>query len=120
METKSKTILGICIAVVVVAVVAVVLVLTLNKTEPVKQVTFTSENAEASISQAFLNGESVDGKMESMVFSTDSSKNTATTEKLNTWSDIDLTFNENLDDITLAFNIFNQNTDKELKVKLTY
>lgn len=120
MEAKNKTILGVCIAVVVVAVIAVVLVLTLNRNEPARQVTFTSENAEASISQAFLNGEFVDGKMEAMVFSADSSKNTATTEKLNTWADIDLTFGENSDQITLAFNIFNQNADKELNVKLTY
>lgn len=44
--------------------------------------------------------------MKAMVFSADTTKNTATTENLNTWSDIDLSFNENLDDITLAFDIF--------------
>lgn len=53
-----------------------------------------------------LNGENVENKMKAMVFSADTTKNTATTENLNTWSDIDLSFNENLDDITLAFDIF--------------
>lgn len=120
MEAKSKKILGILIAVIVVVVIAVALVLILKPSQNTTKVTFSSENAEASISQATVNGNTIEGKMQAMVFSTDNSKNTATTEKLNSWSDIDLTFNENMEDIVLNFYIFNQNTDKELNVKLSY
>ena len=120
MEAKSKKILCIFIAVIVVVVIAVALVLILKPSQNTTKVTFSSENAEASISQATINGAPVEGKMEAMVFSADNSKNTATTEKLNSWSDIDLTFNENMDNIVLNFYIFNQNTDKELNVKLSY
>ena len=119
MQSKTKTILGICLAVVLVVAVVLVIILT-RPTQTTTKISFTSENAEALIMQGFLNGEQVDGKMESVTFSTDSSKNTATTENLNTWTGLEPAFDEEKNNVTISFNIFNQNPDKELNVKLTF
>lgn len=120
MKQRTKIIVGVSIAVVLVIAIVLIVILSMKPASSTTKVTFTSENAEAMITQGQLNGQNVEGKMDSLTFSSDSTKNTATTDKLNTWDGLELVFDEEKNDVTISFNIFNQNADKELNVRLSF
>ena len=119
MQKTTKILWGVIIAVLVVVVVAVILAFTL-KTDKTNKIEFTAKNAIAQVTQGQLNGQNVQDKMQAIVFSTDSTQNNATTDRLKTWSNLDLKFNEDKDDITISFNIVNQNPQNTMNVTVSY
>ena len=121
MKTKTKVIVSItslCL-VVVAAIVSVVTVFALinNGINIGGSITFTAKNIYATVSAATISGgtlEDASNKLQQIEYNATSDGS----EALATWSNLNLTFPESGDDVTITFSVANNSSSKALRVNI--
>lgn len=82
------------------------------------EVSFSANNVYATILDGAISGGTLadaDNKLKNVVFDANDSSGTSTTA-LATWSNLDIDFNQNGDDVSISFKVSNYHTEKNLKI----
>lgn len=84
------------------------------------EVSFNANNVYATILDGAVSGGTLadaDNKLKNVVFDANDSSGTSTTA-LATWSNLDIDFNQNGDDVSISFKVSNYHTEKNLKLSV--